>query len=91
MCARACVCAGKKLTSLRYYSHYLAPAFGDAVIRGGHSWSPGNSNDPQCSSLNQEVPIKTGWDHWRQQILLVTVSSHDLEGHRASDTGHLSG
>lgn len=77
-CARVCVClcvsVGKRLTSFGYCCHYLAPALRDGVVRGGHSWSRGNSNDPQCSSLNQEVPIKTGWDHWRQQILPVTVT-----------------
>lgn len=89
-CVCLCVSAGKRLTSFGYCCHYLAPALRDGVVRGGHSWSRGNSNDPQCSSLNQEVPIKTGWDHWRQQILPVTVTQHDLEGHRASDTGHMS-
>lgn len=75
-CTRVCLCvsAGERLTSFWCYCHYLAPALRDGVVRGGHSWSRGNSNDPQCSSLNQEVPIKTGWDHWRQQILLVTVT-----------------
>lgn len=35
------------------------------VVRWGHSWQKRDSNDPQCSPLNQEVPIKPGEDHWQ--------------------------
>lgn len=55
----ACVFVWVKLTLLSYYCYCHTQALHD-VVRWGHSWQQRNPNDPQCSSLNQEVPIKPG-------------------------------
>lgn len=62
-----CVCVVKP-TLFWYNCYYWTQALHPprtldtrpSTLRWGHSWQQRNPNDPQCSSLNQEAPIKPG-------------------------------